>query len=664
MADFLLLAFLFLVAGIVAVPLATRLGLGSVLGYLLAGIVISPILQALGVDVISLQHFAEFGVVMMLFLVGLELEPERLWALRSKLLGLGGLQVAGTTLAVMLIAMWMGQAWQTALAIGLVFSLSSTAIVLQTLNEKGLMRSDGGQASFSVLLFQDIAVIFMLALVPLLAFAPVETPVAGQVLTEVVAAVDETHAEAADDDEHSATTDTYASETHADASHADDAHASGPTFVDTLEGWQRALVTIAAIGAIILGGRWLTTPLFKFVSMARSREMFTATALLLVVGIALLMGFVGLSAALGTFLAGVVLANSEYRHELESDIDPFKGLLLGLFFITVGAGVDFSLLLGNFTNIILLTLLLLVVKSGVLLVLTMIFRVQGADRWLFALGLAQTGEFAFVLLSFTVANQVLPQEIASQISLIVTLSMLVTPLLFIVFDKLIAPRYSNAQSREADEVDEKAEIIIAGHGRVGGLVNRIVSTAGHQSVVLDYSSEQLEFVRRFGVKVYFGDATRPDLLHAAGISEAKVLVVAIDDKEQITEIVHYVSSNYPNVHIVARAVDRDHVYALYEAGCRDIIRETFDSSLRTGRSVLEALGFDREHADQHIAHFRELDSRAMVEMAAHYRSDIPTAENQPYIDAIKKFVEEQSEELRVATEKRGEVFRAKSTKSD
>ena len=410
MTDFLLLAFIFLVAGVVSVPIASRLGLGSVLGYLIAGIVISPVLFEIGVDVIAIQHFAEFGVVMMLFLVGLELEPRMLWEMRARLLGLGGLQVAVTAAAVMGVAMLLGQYWTIALAIGLVMALSSTAIVLQTLNEKGLMRSDGGQASFSVLLFQDIAVIPMLAFIPLLAMPELMDIGAAPVShgTEIVA---DSHGAIADD--HSAAED-----------HGEGDHGGGLSLVDGLPGWQVALVTVAAIAAVVLGGIYLTRPIFRFIAMAGLRELFVATALMFVVGIALLMSLVGLSPALGTFLAGVVLANSEYRHELESDIDPFRGLLLGLFFMTVGAGIDFGLLFGNFGSILGLTVGLLALKASVMLGLARMFGVTGSDKYLFALGLSQAGEFGFVLLSFTVASQVIPPAVADQLLLIVALSML------------------------------------------------------------------------------------------------------------------------------------------------------------------------------------------------------------------------------------------------
>ena len=598
MTDFLLLAFLFLVAGVFAVPIASRLGLGSVLGYLIAGIVISPILAILNVDVISIQHFAEFGVVMMLFLVGLELEPRLLWSMRNKLLGLGGGQVALTTIAVMSAAMMMGQVWSVALAIGLVMALSSTAIVLQTLNEKGLMKSDGGQSSFSVLLFQDIAVIPMLALVPLLA------------LPELVEGL------------HDGT--------------GDDGHSPAMSLVEGLPAWGAALVTLGAIAAVVIVGSYMTGPVFRFIAAAKLRELFVATALMMVIGIALLMTLVGLSPALGTFLAGVVLANSEYRHELESDIDPFKGLLLGLFFMTVGAGINFGLLFDNFAIIVALSLGLMALKIAVLFVLAVIFKIEGTDRWLFSLGLAQAGEFGFVLLSFTVASAVIPSDLADRLLLIVALSMLLTPALFILFDRVIAPRLATTEDREMDVIEEKSDIIIAGHGRVGGIVSRILRNIGLSPTVMDFSARQLEFLKAFDVQAYYGDATRPDLLHSAGIENAKLLVIAIDGREQITELVKYVRHHHPDVHIVARAVDRDHVYDLWHAGCRDIIRETYDSSLRMARSAMQSIGYSSDQAAQLTEAFNELDRGSMVMAADHYDPAVPMKDNEAYMSRVRE----------------------------
>jgi CPA2 family monovalent cation:H+ antiporter-2 len=623
--DLLFLTFLFLIAGVVAVPIASRLGLGSVLGYLIAGIVISPLLAVLNVDVIAIQHIAEFGVVMMLFLVGLELEPKLLWSMRARLLGLGGGQVGLTTLAVMAVCMVFGQPWTIALAIGLVLALSSTAIVLQTLNEKALMKSDGGQSSFQVLLFQDIAVIPMLALIPLLAM-PELMDVAGAAGEH---AADAAHGEAA----------------HAEDAHSDD-HGSGMSLVAGLPGWQAAIVTLAAVGFVVLGGSVLTRPIFRFIAVAQLRELFTATALMMVVGIALLMSLVGLSPALGTFLAGVVLANSEYRHELESDIEPFKGLLLGLFFMTVGAGVNFALLFDNLAITVALTLGLMTLKIAVLFVLAIIFKIKGADRWLFALGLAQAGEFGFVLLSFTVANSVIPVGLSDQLLLVVAISMLLTPALFIAYDKLIAPRYDEAQAREQDEIDEASPIIIAGRGRVGGIVDRMLQAAGYSPTVIDFSSKQIDTMSKFGLRTYFGDATRPDLLAAAGIAEAKLLVVAIDDKEQITELVRYALTNYPDLHVMARAIDRDHVYHLYATGCRDIIRETYDSSLRMGRSAFEALGHPRPHAEAMTEAFQDMDREAMITVADVYDLSIPPTENEAYLNRVREILGPWQEELR------------------
>lgn len=481
MGELLFLAFVFLCAGVIAVPIAARLGLGSVLGYLIAGIAISPVLALFDVDVVSIQHFAEFGVVMMLFLVGLELEPRLLWEMRNRLLGLGGLQVGLTTLAVMGIAMAFGQPWSIALAVGMVLALSSTAIVLQSLNEKGLMKSDGGQGSFSVLLFQDIAVIPMLALIPLLAL-PELADLAGS---------------AGHVDGHGSGHGSGQGDSHGGGH--DDGHGAGHggghgsmSLVDGLAGWQQALVTLGAIVAVVVGGTFLTRPLFNFIAVARLREIFVAAALLWVIGIALLMTLVGLSPALGTFLAGVVLANSEYRHELESNIDPFKGLLLGLFFITVGAGIDFNLLADNLAVTLGLTIGLIALKFAILFVLAIIFGIGGADRWLFALALAQAGEFGFVLLSFTVANSVIPAGLADQLLLVVALSMLLTPGLFILYDKVIALRFGSEETSEDEEEIPEGSIIIAGHGRFGGIVNRMLRGLGYDPVVVDFSSAQLQ----------------------------------------------------------------------------------------------------------------------------------------------------------------------------
>ncbi|MDP5361392.1 MAG: monovalent cation:proton antiporter-2 (CPA2) family protein, partial [Paracoccaceae bacterium] len=435
MESFLFQATIYLGAAVIAVPLAARLGLGSVLGYLLAGIMIGPVLGLVGTETQDLQHFAEFGVVMMLFLIGLELEPRALWNMRQRLIGMGGLQVGLTMLAIMGAGMALGYDWSTSVAIGMIFALSSTAIVLQTLTEKGLMQTSGGRSTFSVLLSQDIAVIPMLALLPLLA-VPVMATLAPDGSMQLAT------------DDH------------------DGAHHAALSLVDGLPGWGVTLVTLGAVAAVILAGTFLTRPVFRYIHQARLREMYTALALLMVVATAVLMTMVGLSPALGTFLAGVVLANSEFRHELESDLEPFKGLLLGLFFITVGAGINFGLLFGDPAYILGLTLGVMVIKGAILYGLALLFGLKNKDRWLFTLGLAQAGEFGFVLISFSLQQGVLNDGLGGTLLLVIALSMLITPLLFILYD-ILSRQMTEAEEEEHDEVDERGTVIIAGIGRFG-----------------------------------------------------------------------------------------------------------------------------------------------------------------------------------------------------
>ena len=610
MTGFLILAFLILVAGVLAVPLATRLGLGSVLGYLLAGMAISPLLAALSVDVEALQVFAEFGVVMMLFIIGLEMEPKRLWEMRGKLAGLGGGQVVLTTLVLTGIALLADQPWQTALAIGMVLALSSTAIIVQTLTEKGLMRTQGGEASFSVLLVQDVAVIPILALVPLLALPEFASLAAG---------------------------------------HGEGGAHGGIDLTAHMSIWLAAAVRIAAVAAVIAIGIFAIRPLFRYIARANLRELFTAAALVVVIGIALLMSLVGLSPALGAFIAGVVLATSEYRHELESDINPFKGLLLGLFFITVGAGIDFGLAATIWDSVLFWAAVTIAAKMAVLLIVGWLYGLRKQALWLFCLSLPQAGEFAFVLIAFGVANAVFAPQFPAQLLLIVALTMLVTPLLFILYDKLIAHAYCAGQGgREADAIEEENPIIIAGRGRVGGIVDRMLDASGHRATVIDYNSDHLEVLKKFGVSTYYGDATRPDLLASAGIERARILVVALDEREQIDKLVRYACANFPDLHVVARAKDRDHVYHLWAMGCRDIVRETYDSSLRMGRSVYEALGYDRQAAIAMVEAFETMDRTSMREVADTYRLDIPAYENEELLAKIRELKAEWDPKLREA----------------
>jgi CPA2 family monovalent cation:H+ antiporter-2 len=611
MDGFLFQATVYLAATVIAVPIAARLGFGSVLGYLAAGILIGPVLGLVGGhETAELQHVAEFGVVMMLFLIGLELEPRALWDMRHRLLGLGGLQITATTLAVMVAGIYvLGMGWSIALAMGLIFALSSTAIVLQTLSEKGLMQTGGGRSAFSVLLTQDIAVIPMLAFLPLLAMPKTPEMILGELLSR----------------------DTP------DAGHgASGPHEAAQSFIASLPGWGATLVTIAAVAAIILTGVYLTRPMFRFIHAARLREMYTAIALLIVVGISFLMTLVGLSPALGAFLAGVVLANSEFRHELESDLAPFKGLLLGLFFITVGAGINFTVLFGAPVLIVGLALAVIVTKGTVLYVLGRVFALRGRDLWLFTLSLAQAGEFGFVLVAFSVQQHVLPAGLSEVILLVIALTMLITPLLFILYDVLSRNLRDGGETPEADTIDQTGPVIIAGIGRFGQVVNRLVRSSGFETVVLDHDLMAIERMRRFGVRGFFGDPTRPDLLHAAGLARARVLVAALDDPEATVRLVSFARRECPDLHIIARAYDRTHVFRLYQAGANDIVREMFDSSLRAGRYVLENMGLSEFEAAELEKTFYHHDRQSVRELAALWDPARPTLDNEAYITRARE----------------------------
>lgn len=618
MEGFLFQATIYLAAAVIAVPIAARLGLGSVLGYLAAGILIGPVLGLVGAETKDLQHFAEFGVVMMLFLIGLELEPKALWDMRHKLLGLGGLQIVLSTLALMGIAMAYNQPWGVALAIGLTLSLSSTAIVLQTLSEKGLMQTAGGRSVFSVLLAQDIAVIPMLAFLPLIAVTLPEI-----ILLPDGSIVLDQAAEAVQGAAHG-------------ASPADAAF----TFIDNLPAWGITLVTIGAIAGIIITGVFFTRPVFRYIHSANLREMYTALALLIVVGISFTMMLVGLSPALGAFLAGVVLASSEFRHELETDLEPFKGLLLGLFFITVGAGINFELLASDFVIIIGMALLVILVKGAILFALGRMFKLRGRDQWLFALGLAQAGEFGFVLVSFSVATGVMPDGVAEVMLLVIALTMLITPLLFILLD-FISKRSADAHLRPPDdEIDKEGPVIIAGVGRFGQMVNRLVQASGFETVVLDHSPDTIAVMRRFGFKAFLGDPTRPDILRKAGIADARVLVVALDDRKSARALVSYARAQRPDLHIVARAHDRTDAYHLYQAGANDIVREMFDSSLRAGRYVLENLGLSEYEAAEAQRIFYHHDRMSVRELAKLWVPEVAPADNKAYVARAKELEKE------------------------
>lgn len=574
--DFLFGAFIYLTAAAIAVPIAKRIGLGSVLGYLIAGVLIGPYVLGLtgGEDVL---HFAEFGVVMMLFIIGLELQPRLLWSMRSAIFGLGGIQVALTAFFIFAVGLSFSLNWREALAIGLVLSLSSTAIVLQTLQERGVMRSEPGQNAFSVLLFQDISVIPMLALMPLLTVPDFWM---GININE------------------------------ADTSHS---------MISHLPAWQRAPLVLGALVAIIVAGRYVLRPAFRYIAESRIREAFTAAALLIVVAIALLMETVGLSPALGTFVAGVMLADSEYRAELEMDIEPFKGLLLGLFFMSVGASVNFALIAKDPLLIAALVVGLIVIKLFVLYLLGRVFRMQVNSALLFACFLAQGSEFAFVLFSFATQNRVLSQDLANELIAVVAITMALTPLLLIAYDKLMTRKLQAEQEEpEYDEIDVgETPAIIVGYGRFGMTVGRLLSANGIGFTVLEHDPSQIELLRKFGWSVYYGDASRPDLLHAAGAEEAKLLVIALDDREQILAIAETAQKHYPHLKIFARAYDRRHAYELMNAGLEHVYRETFGSSLDMGKDALQVLGFRAYKAHRLVLKFRSHDEQNLRDTVKH-----------------------------------------------
>ncbi len=573
--SFFFQAFVYLAAAVVMVPIAKKTGLGSVLGYLLAGVVIGPaVMGIIGKEGQDVLHFAEFGVVMMLFVIGLELEPELLWKLRKAILGLGGLQVVITAAIVAGIAAAFGLSWQQSLAMGMILSLSSTAIVLQTLNEKGLMKTAAGQSSFAVLLFQDIAVIPMLALFPLLA---VIQP----------AAVIDTHA--------------------------------SKTLVTGLPGWAQTLVVLGSVAAIIVAGRFLVRPLFRVVAATRLREVFTATVLLLVVGIAVLMTQVGLSPALGTFLAGVVLADSEYRHELESDIEPFKGLLLGLFFIAVGASIDFNLILEQPGLIAALVLLLMFVKGLVLFILGRFFKLGLDQNVLFAVALSQVGEFAFVLFSFSLQEGILPQQTVDIMVAVVAISMAMTPLLMLLNERVILKRIGTRNDqplREPDAIDERNPVIIAGFGHFGNTIGRFLRAHKIGMTILDIDSDRVELLRKMGFKVYYGDATRYDLLQSAGAQYAKLIIIALEPAEKRLEMIETIKKHFPNLRMLVRSQHRFDSYDLMNAGMLHVYRETFDTAMRVGVDAMKFLGHRQYSAQRAARMFAKLDEATLKKLAA------------------------------------------------
>ncbi|MCT9074371.1 glutathione-regulated potassium-efflux system protein KefC [Cupriavidus gilardii] len=561
--DALRVVLVFLVAAVVAVPLARRFGLGAVLGYLLAGAAIGPWALRVVTDVESILSFSEFGVVLMLFVIGLELAPSKLWALRQTIFGYGALQMAGCALLIGALAAAFGASWQIALVAGLGLALSSTAIALATLGERNLFATPAGKASFGILLFQDIAAIPMIALLPMLTL-------------------------------------------------------DGPQPADG-QAWIGAVKAVAVIAAVVVGGRYLVRPALRFIARTGMREMFTAFALLLVVGIAAMMEAVGMSMALGTFLAGVLLADSEYRHALEADIEPFKGLLLGLFFMAVGMSIDFGVMAQQPWQVLGMVAAVVGAKVLVLRLLAPRFEIARGQRLLFALLISQAGEFAFVVFGVARSAGLLPEDVAALLVLVVALSMVTTPLLLLAYDQIVAPRAGKLRQR-ADETIEPQDnpVLIAGFGRFGQIVGRLLYAQGIGVTVLDHDPDQIDFLRQFGFKVFYGDATRMDLLEAAGAAKAKILVVAVDGMDESLALIDRVRQRFPHLRIYARARHVSHVYLLKDRGVELFEREMFEGSLMLGRRVLEGLGLDPAEARAAAMKFRRHNIAAIDRFYPHY----------------------------------------------
>ncbi|MGD9590917.1 MAG: monovalent cation:proton antiporter-2 (CPA2) family protein [Candidatus Berkiella sp.] len=556
--------FVFLAAACLVVPLASRFRLGSVLGYLVAGIMIGPFGFGLISNSEEIMHFAEFGVVMMLFLIGLELEPARLWKMRKIIIGLGSLQVLFTSGILTAIGISLKFNWQASLACAMALSLSSTALVLQMLQEKGLLKTQGGESAFSVLLFQDIAVIGILIIMPLLS-VDMNTPVSHE----------------------------------------------QSNWIAQLGNWQHALIILCVISLVILSGQFLSRFFFRFIAKTNLREVFTATSLSLIVGITLLMQVVGVSPALGAFIAGLVLANSEYKHTLEADIEPFKGLLLGLFFISVGMGMNFALLGEHTAYVLSAVFALIFIKLMILLALGRIFGLSFSQNALFACAIAQGGEFAFVLLQYAGSLEVIPYHNAAFLTLTVALSMAATPFLMIFNEKFILSRCVSILPEYDTIENEDNPVIIAGYGRFGQIIGRFMKAQGVNLTILENDPDQIEQIRRFGSKAYFGDASNVELLRSAGIEKAQLLVISIDDADKALETASLVKQHFPRVKIFARARNRRHAYNLNKVGVDYFRRETFDSALKMAQEAMTVMGKNAHEMRHKAKQFRRHDEKTL-----------------------------------------------------
>ena len=579
---FLYYALIFLMSAVLVVPLAKRSGLGAILGYLLAGIAICPFGLKLITNPDDILHFAEFGVVMMLFLIGLELQPKTLWRLRKPILGLGSSQVILTTLFITLTAYALGQSWAVSLAIGLALALSSTAIAIQLMQERNLLPTHTGQSAFSVLLFQDIAVIPILASIPLLA-------VVGEVqsLSHIYEVVE--------------------------------TQAGGSL-------WEKGLSVIGMVALLIFIGHFAIRHILHYIAKTDVREIFTAFALLLVIGVTFLMKTIGLSPALGAFIAGVILADSEYRHEIETQIEPFKALLLGLFFISVGMSINFDVFLSQPLTVFSLVGILVAIKFLALMIAAHFFKLDLSQNILFSTILAQGGEFAFVIFAFALQVNLFNDEVASLLNLTVAISMGLTPVLILIHDKLLVRFFSQTYS----DLDARPElpaaitprpVIIAGYGRFGQIIGRLLQANGIKATILDHDPRQIDFLRQFNKKVYYGDIKDMEILHSAGADQAKMIVLAIDDREASIEVTSCIKERFPHLKILARAYDRRHAYDLSKAGADYFIRETFGSALMMGEEVLKHLGIGAYQAKNLVRKFSRHDIETLKSSFEHFEDE-------------------------------------------
>jgi len=594
--NFLLQASVYMGAAILCVPLAKRVGMGSVLGYLMAGILVGPFLFGfIGKEGQDIMHFAEFGVVMMLFLVGLELEPQKLWNLRRQIFGTGLSQVLLTGIAVTTMGILLGFRWESSLAVGMSVAMSSTAIVLQSMKEKKMMNSAAGQNSFAILLFQDLAIIPVLAVIPLLAFNNQQT--------------------------------------------GSSTHTAG--LFDHLPAWLYTLALLGVITSIVLIGRFLVPPLLRLVARSRTRELFTSSALLIVVGVAYLMSLAGLSPALGTFLAGVILANSSFKHELESDLEPFKGLLLGLFFMAVGASINFHLIFQEPVSIFGLTMVLIFLKILILFGIGRFMRMTIQQNLIMSVGLSQIGEFAFVTLAFIGKLDILTKGETDRMMAITAMSMAITPVMILLNEKFLLPRFETVKTdtREPDTIDQKHRVIIAGFSHFGSTLGRFLRANGVNATILDHDSDRVDLLRRLGFKVYYGDATRFDLLESAGAADAQILVSAIDSPETNLKLVETVQKHFPHLTLMVRARNRFDAYELMNLKVNHLYREHLDTSVRMGVDVLKKLGFRAYTLQRAAQSFIGYDEAAMRDL---YKLRHDT--NQ-YISASRKQIEMQEELL-------------------